>query len=191
MLWALCSKGEMAQKRRVCMFGGRFKAFLWVYLFFKCQSHVLPTTGCYNRTVCLKIETLFFHRFSVDNSTGKVTVARAGLDYETRKEYQLTVEATDTGGLRDSVPLTITLQDVNDNAPRFLRREYQAFVKENQAEFDGEIRITVNISVSRHSYNLQCRLRQKCRLRHIWSKHFCADRHSDMYWKRLISDEQL
>ena len=69
------------------------------------------------------------------------------LDYETRREYQLTVEATDTGGLRDSVPLTITLLDVNDNAPQFLRPEYRAFVKENRPDFDREVTVQVRVFI--------------------------------------------
>ena len=67
------------------------------------------------------------------------------LDYETRRQYQLTVEATDTGNLRDSVPLTITLLDVNDNAPQFLRPEYQAFVKENEPGFDRGVTVQVRV----------------------------------------------
>ena len=69
------------------------------------------------------------------------------LDYETRREYQLTVEATDTGGLRDSVPLTITLLDVNDNAPQFLRPEYRAFVKENRLDFDRGVTVQVSVLI--------------------------------------------
>ena len=69
------------------------------------------------------------------------------LDYETRREYQLTVEATDTGGLRDSVPLTITLLDVNDNAPQFLRPEYRAFVKENSPDFDRGVTVQVRVFI--------------------------------------------
>ena len=79
------------------------------------------------------------------------------LDYETRREYQLTVEATDTGGLRDSVPLTITLLDVNDNAPQFLRPEYRAFVKENRPDFDGDILITVQLKIIRLFWYSWCK----------------------------------
>ena len=77
-----------------------------------------------------------------------MTVSRQEwLDYETRKKYQLTVEATDTGGLRDSVPLTITLLDVNDNAPQFLRPEYRAFVKENRPDFDRGVTVQVSVLI--------------------------------------------
>ena len=72
---------------------------------------------------------------------------QVSLDYETRREYQLTVEATDTGGLRDSVPLTITLLDVNDNAPQFLRPEYRAFVKENRPDFDRGVTVQVSVLI--------------------------------------------
>ena len=106
---------------------------------------------------------MFLNRFAIDNHTGAVTVAKAKLDYETRRDYQLTVEATDTGGRRDSALLTITLLDVNDNAPEFRRTEYQAFVKENHPDFDTEIKITVICSLfflSRYGWNSShCHLR--------------------------------
>ncbi|XP_076446801.1 cadherin-23-like [Babylonia areolata] len=84
--------------------------------------------------------------FTIDNVTGVVSVAKAQLDYETRQEYRMTVEATDNGGLRASVPLTITLTDLNDNPPQFARLEYQAFVDENRFDFDRPINITATDS---------------------------------------------
>ncbi|XP_046715398.1 protocadherin gamma-A11-like isoform X14 [Silurus meridionalis] len=54
--------------------------------------------------------------FSVDAYTGDITV-NDELDYEKTKQFQLTVEATDKGGLKDSCNVAIELIDVNDNAP--------------------------------------------------------------------------
>ena len=70
-------------------------------------------------------------------------VAKAELDYETRTQYKLTVEATDAGGLRDSAALTITLTDVNDNTPQFARPEYQAFMDENKKSLKRDVTVQV------------------------------------------------
>ncbi|KAL8620286.1 hypothetical protein ACOMHN_042021 [Nucella lapillus] len=79
--------------------------------------------------------------FSVDNVTGKVVVRKGQLDYETRQQYQLRVEARDIGGLRDSVALTVTLTDLNDNPPQFVRPQYQAFVLEGLMHFQRHVQV--------------------------------------------------
>ncbi|XP_045523939.1 cadherin-related tumor suppressor isoform X1 [Pieris brassicae] len=56
-------------------------------------------------------------KFVIDSFTGNVTVARP-LDREMQDEYILKVAAID-GAWRSETPLTITIQDQNDNAPEF------------------------------------------------------------------------
>ncbi|KAM3964103.1 cadherin-related tumor suppressor fat [Aphomia sociella] len=56
-------------------------------------------------------------KFVIDPISGNVTVARS-LDRESQDEYILKVAATD-GAWRSETPLTITIQDQNDNAPEF------------------------------------------------------------------------
>ncbi|KAJ8730776.1 hypothetical protein PYW08_002189 [Mythimna loreyi] len=56
-------------------------------------------------------------KFIIDPISGNVTVARP-LDRELQDEYILKVAATD-GAWRSETPLTITIQDQNDNAPEF------------------------------------------------------------------------
>ncbi|VVD04616.1 unnamed protein product [Leptidea sinapis] len=56
-------------------------------------------------------------KFVIDSITGNVTVARP-LDREIQDEYILKVAAID-GAWRSETPLTITIQDQNDNAPEF------------------------------------------------------------------------
>lgn len=56
-------------------------------------------------------------KFAIDSITGNVTVA-GYLDREQQDEYVLKVAAVD-GAWRAETPITITIQDQNDNAPEF------------------------------------------------------------------------
>lgn len=51
------------------------------------------------------------------------------LDRETVPQYNLTVTATDTGGLQGVALVRITLADVNDNGPWFVPRYYEGSIK--------------------------------------------------------------
>ncbi|XP_046560030.1 cadherin-related family member 1-like isoform X2 [Haliotis rubra] len=75
--------------------------------------------------------------FSIDSS-GLVTVASDQLDRETKSVYYISVEATDPGGLKDTAQLTVSITDVNDNAPVF-RRDYDGYLKENETSFSKPI----------------------------------------------------
>lgn len=56
------------------------------------------------------------------------------LDYESGiTEFSFVVWAMDQEGLNDSAPVVVTVQDVNDNYPRFLQPLYQASVAEDMA----------------------------------------------------------
>lgn len=61
--------------------------------------------------------------FKIDSDTGKVYVAFP-LDREVQDEYLLNVVAAD-GSWQSETPLTITIQDVNDNAPEFEKSYYK------------------------------------------------------------------
>ncbi|XP_035292928.1 protocadherin-16 isoform X1 [Cricetulus griseus] len=70
--------------------------------------------------------------FSIQPSTGAITVRSAeGLDFETSPRLRLVLQAESGGAFAFSV-LTLTLQDANDNAPRFLRPHYVAFLPESR-----------------------------------------------------------
>nr|XP_051675918.1 protocadherin-23 isoform X1 [Oryctolagus cuniculus] len=72
--------------------------------------------------------------FALDKSSGLLTTA-CPLDYETTSQHTLTLLALDNGipALSSSQTLTITVLDVNDEAPVFKQRVYEASVKENQS----------------------------------------------------------
>uniref|UniRef100_A0A8B9GQ05 Cadherin domain-containing protein n=1 Tax=Astyanax mexicanus TaxID=7994 RepID=A0A8B9GQ05_ASTMX len=54
--------------------------------------------------------------FTIEPSTGDIRV-NGLLDYEKSKQYELHIEATDTGGLTDNSKVLVEITDVNDNAP--------------------------------------------------------------------------
>ena len=51
--------------------------------------------------------------FDIDPGTGQL-MTLAALDYETKPAYSVTVTASDSGGLSDSIDVTITVTDVDD-----------------------------------------------------------------------------
>ena len=72
--------------------------------------------------------------FVINENTGIVTVSNiASLDRETENSYVLTVTATDRGVDPQSttVQITITLIDVNDNAPMFTQANYPLSISED------------------------------------------------------------
>ena len=69
---------------------------------------------------------------TINATTGEVSVAQA-LDFERTTAYQLEVEVSDGGqpALRTRVPLNVTVEDLNDNAPVFSQAAYTCTVLEN------------------------------------------------------------
>uniref|UniRef100_A0A4W5JGW8 Cadherin domain-containing protein n=1 Tax=Hucho hucho TaxID=62062 RepID=A0A4W5JGW8_9TELE len=69
--------------------------------------------------------------FSINPSTGTISVAMSGLDREQAEAYLLVVEARDGGGMVGTGTATIRVTDVNDHAPRFTERSCLARVPES------------------------------------------------------------
>ncbi|KFP78573.1 Protocadherin-23, partial [Apaloderma vittatum] len=71
--------------------------------------------------------------FVLDKITGLLTTAQV-LDHEVQECYSLTVMALDDGSpaLSATQVLNIMVLDVNDETPVFLKRHYEAAVRENQ-----------------------------------------------------------
>ncbi|XP_066522855.1 protocadherin Fat 3a isoform X2 [Hoplias malabaricus] len=81
--------------------------------------------------------------FSIDVHTGVISVSRS-LDFESCKDYFLTVEARDGGTppLSAVAMVNINLTDVNDNAPMFSRDIYTATVSEDANIGDTVVKVT-------------------------------------------------
>ncbi|GJQ86646.1 ft [Trypoxylus dichotomus] len=70
--------------------------------------------------------------FGVDPVSGAVTILQP-LDYDNIQEYRLNITAQDLGfkPRKTTAMLTITLTDINDNAPTFNQSSYTAYIAEN------------------------------------------------------------
>uniref|UniRef100_A0A6B2EJU5 Cadherin egf lag seven-pass g-type receptor n=1 Tax=Phlebotomus kandelakii TaxID=1109342 RepID=A0A6B2EJU5_9DIPT len=66
--------------------------------------------------------------FKIDPSTGKITVNNT-LDYENITEYSLRIRAFD-GVYEDNAIVTIKIENVNDNPPKFLEDSYRTTIPE-------------------------------------------------------------
>lgn len=72
--------------------------------------------------------------FKIDKKTGAVTL-QGNLDFEKRKSYSLTIQASDVGPpvLTTTASLNVIVTDANDHVPKFGRDLYTAKVDENSA----------------------------------------------------------
>lgn len=83
---------------------------------------------------------------TMDPNTGIITVkSTAGslFDRELYERHYLTVEAKDNlgEGNRNTAPLIIALDDVNDNPPVFLQRKYETRLFENRKAFETQLQV--------------------------------------------------
>lgn len=83
---------------------------------------------------------------NLDPNTGIITVkstAGSFFDRELYEKHYLTVEAKDNlgEGNRNTVPLIITLEDINDNQPIFLQRKYETRLFENRKAFETLLQV--------------------------------------------------
>ena len=83
-----------------------------------------------------------FGTFNVNTTTGIITTA-SPLDFESRREYILVVDATDGANppRSDAFSLIVKVRDVNDNAPQFRNTPYAETVSEGAVQ--GNLLLTV------------------------------------------------
>ncbi|XP_042645963.1 protocadherin gamma-A10-like [Tyto alba] len=68
--------------------------------------------------------------FQLDAETGAITLVRS-LDFEEGHFYEMEMQARDGGGLSDTAKVTITVTDVNDNAPEISVRSALGEISED------------------------------------------------------------
>ena len=91
---------------------------------------------------CVYMMYVYLYRFTIDEATGQI-MASQRLNAETQTVYRLNVEAVDRGGRSTSVPVTVHIEDVNDNRPTFRRDRYYGIIKENSPHFTRSIKVEV------------------------------------------------
>uniref|UniRef100_A0AAX7VHI4 Cadherin domain-containing protein n=1 Tax=Astatotilapia calliptera TaxID=8154 RepID=A0AAX7VHI4_ASTCA len=73
--------------------------------------------------------------FSVDPNSATIRIALHGMDREMREDYQVVIQAKDMGGhmggLSGTTTVSITLQDINDNPPKFSKSLYEFVIPED------------------------------------------------------------
>ncbi|XP_015197069.2 protocadherin Fat 3 isoform X3 [Lepisosteus oculatus] len=81
-------------------------------------------------------------KFQINSHTGTISLSKE-LDYETCKDYFLTVEARDGGTppLSAVTSVNINLTDVNDNAPVFSRDAYSAVISEDASIGESVVKL--------------------------------------------------
>uniref|UniRef100_A0A8C7YV59 Desmocollin 2 like n=1 Tax=Oryzias sinensis TaxID=183150 RepID=A0A8C7YV59_9TELE len=76
--------------------------------------------------------------FSIDPDTGEISTITNTLDREVKDKYTVIIELRDLKGapkgLSTTGTATITLSDINDNAPTFRKTSYEATINENESE---------------------------------------------------------
>ncbi|XP_067358443.1 neural-cadherin-like isoform X3 [Channa argus] len=72
--------------------------------------------------------------FSIDSTTGTISVAADGLDREFADSHLLVVEARDGGGMTGTATATILVTDINDHIPKFKMDWCGAHVPETTKE---------------------------------------------------------
>uniref|UniRef100_A0A3B1JC30 Protocadherin 2 gamma 28 n=1 Tax=Astyanax mexicanus TaxID=7994 RepID=A0A3B1JC30_ASTMX len=78
--------------------------------------------------------------FTIDSVTGVIRV-NGILDFEKSKQYELTVEAMDKGGLSETTKVHVEVTDVNDNAPTVIA---MLNIKDIDSGKNGQIRCSVD-----------------------------------------------
>lgn len=81
------------------------------------------------------------NKFKLDPLTGIITLKTSdhGFDRESVAQYTLIIEARDSNGMgnRNTSQLLISITDINDQRPKFLLDQYEAFIYENELDFQS------------------------------------------------------
>ncbi|XP_063804777.1 neural-cadherin-like [Pseudophryne corroboree] len=74
---------------------------------------------------------LSLEMFAINHSTGSIYTAHGNLDREENDSFFIVVEVRDGGGLSTTGTATVTILDINDNAPKFTQDIWTAVILES------------------------------------------------------------
>jgi len=81
-------------------------------------------------------------------------ITKKKLDRETQKLYEVPVMATDGGGRSGFLTVRVKVADENDNAPKFLIREYKATIPSNLTTHSGFLKVGHEICIPVDIYKI-------------------------------------
>ncbi|MEQ2178530.1 hypothetical protein GOODEAATRI_015008, partial [Goodea atripinnis] len=89
--------------------------------------------------------------FTIDYSTGTISVAAEGLDRELADSHHLVVEARDGGSMTGTATVTVVVTDINDHVPKFKEDWCGARIPESRLEDSSILELSaVDPDDSRH-----------------------------------------
>jgi hypothetical protein len=120
--------------------------------------------------------------FHIDSRTG-VIICLQTFDREQRVDYRFEIVARDHGyptSLSSTMPIRVTIDDVNDHRPRFEHEHYEFFIEENaqRSTVIGRVRAVDSDSDVQLIYRLNT------------SQTFDINQHGDIYLRASIDREQ-
>lgn len=85
--------------------------------------------------------------FDVYPDNGTIYVKKGQeLDRERKSSYFATLQARDSVGNVGATVLDITIEDINDQKPQFLRSPYEVFIRENTVlKYEVEVKISFKV----------------------------------------------
>uniref|UniRef100_A0A8C5MH00 Cadherin domain-containing protein n=1 Tax=Leptobrachium leishanense TaxID=445787 RepID=A0A8C5MH00_9ANUR len=98
--------------------------------------------------------------FSIDAKSGEIKV-KGALDFEVTRNYEMTVEAKDGGGLVTHCTVLIQIADVNDNAPEIMIKSLIQPIPENSLPGTLIALFNVNDQDSGSNGEVSCHLPEK------------------------------
>uniref|UniRef100_A0A8C5N569 Cadherin domain-containing protein n=1 Tax=Leptobrachium leishanense TaxID=445787 RepID=A0A8C5N569_9ANUR len=98
--------------------------------------------------------------FSLDSKSGEIKITGA-LDFEVTRNYEITVEAKDGGGLVTHCTVLIQIVDVNDNAPEIIIKSLISPIPENSLPGTLIALINVNDQDSGRNGEVNCHIPEK------------------------------
>ncbi|KAM8971906.1 protocadherin Fat 4-like [Pelodytes ibericus] len=98
--------------------------------------------------------------FTLDPQSGDIRT-RGELDFETTKDYEMTVEAKDGGGLVAHCTVAIQIVDFNDNAPEIIIKSFAMAIPENSTRGTLVALININDPDSGENGEVTCQITDK------------------------------